>query len=243
MSNRRHPFPITRYAFAVAALAIVSGCTRERADPVGAPRDPAVEAAFAAPLMIDPDLARINPRSAALSFGGPASAPVPTLDQGLAETAGATAEAARLAGGVLASPPPPESAPAPPGGTLSRALATVTGIAGARADCAAVPQDGFIWAARMPADLPVFPRAHTQLASGADAPGCRLRAMTALTPVAGETVVRFYWTLARRNGYAPRHAVRGPVQVVYGRKGKAAFVVWVRSRDGVTAFDLATTTG
>lgn len=221
----------------------VAGCGgRAHDDERQALSDPVLTAALGEQLMVDPDLARMNPRHAVLTDPGPASAPIPPEDTSPETVAAARAEAARQAGGALLRAPEP--VPAGPSGAGLTAQLTANGAlaeSGGGRDCAHRLSYAFAWAARMPPVLPVYPRGHVQEAAGSDDAGCRLRVVNFLTPVAVSDVIDFYWSRGTRAGLAPQHRMQGDDHVVSGRKGAAAFVVYVRARDLLTEADLVTT--
>lgn len=228
----------------VVLVTLLAGCgEKPDADP-GADKDPAVAGALGEEIMVDPDLARQNPHNAALGGGGPASAPVPPVDKRPEAVAAAKAEVARLVGGPLQSAPEPQ--PQPASGTGSgaghTAAQTATIALGKHAgkDCAARVEYTAAWAARMPGAFPVYPRGNVQEAAGTDADGCRLRVVSFVTPVPLGDVADFYWTRARTGGFTAHYRVDGADRVIDGNKGGAAYVVYLRSANGLTEVDLVT---
>ncbi len=222
----------------IAAPALLGGCSTEQPRQASFPADPVVAGALLDQLMVDPDLARQNPRNAALTGGGPAEAPIPPDDRSSETIAQARAEAARMGGGHAPGPQPGNFPPA--GETaMQSATAALAGIPAAKA-CAGSPGYGFIWAARMPARVPIYPRGHVQEAAGTDEGGCHVRAVHFRSPVPVGDVVDFYWNRARAAGMKPQHRKAGPDQVVTAGTGKTGFTVWVRSRHGLTEADLVT---
>jgi len=232
-----------RHACAVALALAVAACgsaapERKAAEP---DPDPALAAALADPLMVDPDLSRQNPAGAALGGGGPATAPIPPFDRSAEAVEAARAEALRLAGGKLVAAPVP--VPGEGGGaglTPERTAIAALASGSAGRDCARRLGYSAIWAARLPAALPVYPRGHVQEAAGSDQPGCRLRIVTFVSPVPLGDVVDFYWTRARAAGLAPQHRIGGTDHVISGRSGEAAFAAYLRERDGLSEVDLVT---
>ena len=90
---------------------------------------------------------------------------------------------------------------------------------------------GFIWAARMPAALPVYQRGHVRQSAGSDAGGCRLRVVAFVTPVGPDDVLAFYATTAGKAGLALELRREGGDEVLTG-KGKALeFAVFARAFD------------
>ncbi|MBC2665818.1 hypothetical protein H7F51_09805 [Novosphingobium flavum] len=230
---------------AAAALALVpalSACDSKAGEDGRRPSsDPIVSAALDEQLMADPDLARINPRHAVVTPGGPPAVPIPPEDSSPEAIAAARAEAVRLVGAApLHAPQPEPGAPSAAGMTAELTANSALAENGPGRGCARSLDYAFIWAARMPAVLPIYPRGHVQDAAGSDAAPCRLRVVTFRTPVPLGEVVDFYWTRGRRAGLSPRHRLAGEDHVVAGQKGAAAFVAYVRSRDLMTEVDLVT---
>ncbi|MFD2135337.1 hypothetical protein ACFSLT_09085 [Novosphingobium resinovorum] len=95
------------------------------------------------------------------------------------------------------------------------------------------------WAAKLPAELPVYPRAAVQEAAGIDGQGCALRVVNFATPVSVSDVVSFYYTKALGAGYGAEYKIDGGDSVLGGSKGGKAYVVYARKLDsGLTEVDL-----
>jgi len=231
---------MVRLAASLLVLAAaLAGCSGEKAPQQRTEQDPAVSAALNEQLMTDPDLARINPENRVLAGGGPAAAPIPLEDRSPEAIARGRADAIALLGRA-AGPAPGAVGPALP--LLPRdtpALAATAALGAGGAGCVGKLEYGFIWAARMPSALPVYPRGHAQDAAGTDKDGCGLRALRFVTPVPVEDVVAFYWATTRRAGLAAEHRLAGGDHVVMGRKGGAVAAAFVRGRDdGLSEVDL-----
>lgn len=224
-------------ALAVAGLIVpLAACSKGAAEKP-AP-DPLIASALAAPLMTDPDLATLNRAGVALTGSGVPSAPIPTEDFSEDSKSAAMAEAEQIAGGKL------KPAPAPSGSSNVRAKETALlswRAAFDKPDCAARASRTALWAAKMPLELPVFPRGHVQEAAGSDEAGCGLRAVTFRTPVAAQAVLDFYFTRASAAGLRPEHRAAENAHLLKGGKGNLAFAVHVRpGPDGLTEVDLLT---
>lgn len=204
-------------------------------------RDPAIMGALWQPLLSDTDLAGASGTAGLLAGGGPPAGGVPLFGPDEAEAARARAEALNFLDGAM--PPAPAPVERLDRSPLARA---VTAGAAAQAlpfaaKCAPSLGYSFIWAARLPEAIPVYPRAHAQEAGGSDAGGCRLRVVNFRTPVSPADVVGFYHAAAARAGLSPKIAVAGGDQVVSGSGGGLSFAIYVRSRpDGMTEADLVT---
>ncbi len=204
--------------------------------------DPAVAGALADPIMTDPDLSGQNQRSAALGGGGPASAGIPPENQSPEAIAAARAEALKLAGGALRTAPAASASGS--GGPAAEdavviAAAALAGKPGAA--CTAKLAYSAVWAARLPAAFPVYPRGHVQEAAGSDAAGCSLRSVNYLTPVTVPDVVDFYFTRANAAGFRSSRRLVGVDDVLEGSKAAAQYYLRVRkAEDGLTEVDLVT---
>lgn len=239
MQNRTRPLPPQpRAALALTVtLLLLSACGRS-APEAETPVDPAITAALADPLMIDPDLARQNRGGAVLTGTGVGSALIPTEDRGEETIAAARAEAARLLGSA-ASPAPPASGDGnvTAGETVALSAKAALGANG----CIGKLQYGFIWAARMDEAFAVYPRGHVQDAAGADGEGCHLRTLSFRSPVVASDLVDFYYARAQKAGFSAEHRADGDAHALSGSKGAQRFAVYVRpGPDGLTAVDLVT---
>lgn len=202
--------------------------------------DPALTGALADQIMVDPDLANQNRGGAAIAGGGPATAEIPPIQKTPEAIAAAKAEAARLAGGTIASAPAPVT-----GGdgdaplTAEEAAQSVPGGGNGGARCADKVEYSANWATRLPAAFPVYPRAHVQEAAGTDKDGCHLRVVNFVTPVSVQDVIDFYYTRARAAGFEAEHRLEGKDHVIGGSSGNAAYVIYARTGPGgVTDVDL-----
>lgn len=197
-------------------------------------RDPAIVAALADPIMIDPDLVSQNRGNAALSLDSFAAIP---LDAASPEAiAAAQADASRLSGGLIKTAPEPsgDDPPFPPAvsaGEVARALA------GSPAGCVDGLRYGYGWADGLRPDLPIYPRGHVQEAAGNAA--CGLRVVIFTTPVEAAGVIDFYFTRASSGGYSAQRRRADEVDILSGAKGGAAYLVRVSNLGGLSQVELA----
>jgi hypothetical protein len=106
-------------------------------------------------------------------------------------------------------------------------------------DCTKKAQYSATWAGKLPKDLPVYPRGAVQEAAGTDADGCHLRVVNFVSPVTPRDVIDFYYTKATAAGYGAEYRMDGSDNVLGGRKGGQAYVVYVRKlANGLTEVDL-----
>lgn len=228
----------------VAPLALaLAGCGSEEKTDARTERDGAVSNALDDPIMADPDLVAQNRGDSALSGGGPAMAEIPPDKRSPEE-----AEKARLAArdffdgrAIDPAPLPAETLPESRLGKAATMQAVAEALKLGATQCPAKLNYSFGWAARMPAELPIYPRGHARVAAGSDDPGCKLRVVRFATPVTPADVTDFYHAAASKSGLAPRRLKEGGDEVVSGGEGAARFAVYVRKRaDGLTEVDLAT---
>lgn len=220
-----------------------AGCGDGRNDARRAPTDPAVSAALADPIMVDPDLASQNRGNAALSGGGPADGSLPPEISTPEAIAAAKADAARLVGGPMQAAPAAARTGASPKPALT-AADMAENVPGVGASCPDKVDYTMAWAARMPAPFPVYPRGHVNEAAGTDKNGCHLRVVNFVTPVTPADVMNFYYTRARRAGFSAEHKRDGSDDVLVGSKGGTAYVVYARLLpNGLTEVDLVTSGG
>lgn len=197
-------------------------------------RDPAIVAALADPIMIDPDLASQNRGNAAISLDSFTAVP---LDAASPEAiAAAKADASRLTGGLIRTAPDPsgQDEPFPPAVTAGQVTAALPGIP---VGCVDGLRYGYGWAAGLRPDLPIYPRGHVQEAAGNAA--CGLHTVIFTTPVEPAAVIDFYFTRASGGGYSVQRRRAGEVDVLSGAKGGAAYLVRVSSVGGLSQVELA----
>lgn len=216
----------------------LTACGREDTSALGAKAelDPAIVAALADPIMIDPDLASQNRGNAAISLDRFDA--VPLDDNSPEAIAAAKADAARLAGAMLKTAPEATEdkdglAPALTAGRLAAILPDLPG------GCLGGLRYSYAWAASAPPSLPIYPRGHVLEAAGSA--GCGLRAVVFTTPVDASAVIDFYFTRAGEAGFTAERRRSGAVEALSGRKGAAAFMVRVRpAANGLSEVELAT---
>lgn len=220
---------------ALPLILALAACGKGAAVPEAAePRDPAVVAALADPIMIDPDLASQNRGNAVISLEPFAAVP---LDAVTPEAiAAGKADASRLADGLIRTAPDP-SGPDAPFAPAVTAAQSAAALAGNPHGCVDGLRYGYGWAAGLRPELPIYPRGHVQEAAGNT--GCGLRAVIFTTPVDPAAVVDFYFTRASAAGYSAERRRAGDVELLSGSKGGAAYLVRVSSLNGLSQVELA----
>ncbi|MEE4337218.1 hypothetical protein [Erythrobacter sp.] len=249
---------VRRAALLLLATAL-GACAEERGD---GPRDdpfaadPLLARALNDPLMADPDLAYRNEANAAVTIpAGHALPPFARTD----EAALAAREAARLElleGGRVPDLPDaaPDAAPeralgaGPAGLGEARTAADMLAAAGAPERCAEGLEEGFAFAADLPAAARLMPHAMVQQAAGGERAGgeraggraspCAARIVRYLTPAAGEDVLHYHFVRAGRAGLSPRLR-DAPERLLVGQGDRERLVLAVRKGPGgMTAVDL-----
>lgn len=219
----------------LAPLLLVAACSKTD-ETENASRDPVAAAALDDPLMTDPDLTGQNRGNAALDGGLPDGA-VPAFKRGAEEVAAARQEAERVLGRPIPAAPEPSATKETSRLAGAATLQAVAEAAGLGRQCTGKIEYSAIWAARMPAPLPVYPRGHTLVAGGSDAAGCKLRAVRYVTPAEPGDVIAFYHASASAAKLPAARSREGADDVLSG-KGYALFV---RKRgDGLSEVDLVT---
>lgn len=223
----------------LAGTLMLAGCGSDKKKPEGFETDPALSGALGDQIMVDPDMTGEN--GAALGTGG-GQITLPPEERSPEAIRAAKADATHVAGGTLSPMPQPAKGGA---AVLTEAAATAAQVAqaakAAHTDCASKVAYSNTWAARLPAEIPVYPRGAVQEGAGTDSQGCALRVINYATPVSPEDVMSFYYTMANKAGYGAEYRLDGSDHVLGGRKGGKAYVVYARKLgSGVTEVDLVT---
>lgn len=226
-------------ALGLAGTLMLAGCNSDKKQPQGAETDPAMSGALGDQIMVDPDMTGQDGAALAVNDGRIALPPEQRSPEAIAA---AKEEAARAVGGRISAAPQAQSGGA---AGLTEAAATAAQVAqeskAAHTDCAGKVAYSNTWAAKLPAEIPVYPRGAVQEAAGTDSNGCALRVVNYATPVPPEDVVNFYYTMAKKAGYGTDHRLDGKDHVIGGSKGGKAYVVYARKLDGgLTEVDLVT---
>lgn len=219
-------------------LALAACGSKETAEKAG-DNDPALTGALGDQIMVDPEMT--DDRGAAVSVRS-GQINLPPEQRSAEAISAAVKEASKVAGGSLLSAPQPRAGGV---GALAQGAATAAQVAEnaktGRADCAAKVSYSNTWAARLPAEIPVYPRGSVQEAAGTDADGCSMRVVNFQTPVSTDQVINFYYTMANKAGYGAEHRSEGGDSVLGGQKGGKAYVIYARKLDsGMTEVDLVT---
>lgn len=190
--------------------------------------DPAVARSLNAPLMTDPDLAGLNEANAALT--GSRDHSLPALVDNPEAVRAAQDRAIALVGGRdrLLELPEAEALDSEPGESPLVLLEDVVKAVVTPDKCLTDARLSAAWAARLPAQFQVYPRGAVIEALGRDGSDCALRAVRFASPVPSEDIMRFYATLARKDGFAITYYSDGVVSRLAGRKRGSALVVELR---------------
>lgn len=221
----------------LAGTLLLAGCGSDDKQPSGNETDPAMSGALGDQIMVDPEMAGED--GAALSADS-GQITLPPEDRSPEAIEDAKDKAAKAVGGKLLPAPQPAQGGA---AALAESAATAAQVAQAsktaHTDCASKVEYSNTWAAKLPADIPVYPRGAVQEAAGIDSDSCALRVVNYATPVSPQDVISFYYTKAEKAGYGAEYKLDGTDHVLGGRKGAKAYVVYARKLDsGVTEVDL-----
>lgn len=206
-------------------------------DAANADADPALTAALEDQIMVDPALSAQSNRDSVRPAGEPQRGAVPPAPAGQAPTPAET-------GKLLRAPAPTDAQARPAAATLG-ALAQQQARTRGQA-CDSNLNYSQQWAARLPADLPLYPRARVSEAAGRDGGDCAIRVVSFTTAAALQDVLDFYYTRGRRAGFASSHEKDGAEHLLGGVRERdgGAFVVIARARQGGgTEVDLLANTG
>ena len=140
--------------------------------------DPALSAALEDQIMVDPNLASQANEDSIRPTNEPFQAPVPVdLDAALA----------------------------PPGQTLGSLAEQQMRLSKDKFNgCSLDVKYSMDFVNRLPADLPLYPKARVAEAAGSDSPTCRLRAVTYSSNEAPQALASFYLALAKNAGFAAK---------------------------------------
>lgn len=215
----------------LAATVVLAGCSK-----AGKTEADKTQAALGDEIVVDPTM------TADGAAAGAEKGTALSVDSRSPEAIAATRKAAAdLAGGLRELPAPVRSSASGLSESAALAAQITPASKAAKTDCAAKSQYGKGWAQKLPAELPLYPRATVQEAAGTDSDGCALRVVSFGTPVAQQDVIGFYRAMALKAGYSADYRLDGGDQVVGGKKGGQAYVVFARKQaNGVTEVDLIT---
>lgn len=223
---------ISRIAFmAVFPALLLVACNSDNPELVEAGDGDAMEdSALGDQIMVDPDLAGENLANSAVSAG---------LGDGILpperSSPDAIAKARADALAQLGGPGNLKKAPAASGNSNTGASQAITAAAKAAAapggsgDCAALASYTAEWAAKLPANFPVYPLGAVQDSAGTDEGNCALRVVTFLSAVPLSEVLDYYYTRASKAGYSASHAMDGEFDVLGGSKGTASYIIYGRT--------------
>lgn len=234
MSN---PVSSHRLLCSIAAIALLAGCGGADKSKADGEVDPAMNGALDGQVMTDPELSGQRGAAAAADR---AVIELPPEQRSPEAIASAREEAAKKAGGSLASAPKPKD-----GGSASlvEGAATAAQVAqqsrAAATDCAAKVRYSASWANRLPDALSIYPRGAVQEAAGTDADGCQMSVVNFVTPVEVKDVIDYYYTRVRKAGYDADYRMEGADHVLGGKNAGKAYVLFARKlENGLTEVDI-----
>lgn len=254
--------PFRRVAICLCAAALpftIAACGKAKTDKdaiaaldeklVGKGSDPAMNAALDDRILIDPNLADASNMTTVAEAVKPLNGALPA-DNGYE---GSTATAADLADTKIMRAPAPKIVAAEncTGCGETRAvtlggLARDQGISRKKGACDAKMQYGAIWATRMPAAFPVYPKGRVKEAAGVAGAPCNIRVVSFTTSAAMQDVVDYYYSRARRAGFTADYEIRAGEHMLGGTRASddgAYVVTFGRAPGGQTSVDLVANNG
>jgi hypothetical protein len=205
----------------------------------GAEADPALTSSLADQIMVDPSLANQANADAIRPADEPLNAPIPPEPKG--ENYAAASKAAVAGSGT--------STASAAKGTMTLAQLAQRQASGGPAKanfngCGLDVDYAMGWSNRLPADLPLYPRARVVEAAGSDAGNCNLRVVTYTSTAAPRALVDYYVATARRAGYSAQATREGDEHIVAGTRGNEAYyVILAQSAAGGTSADFVANNG
>jgi hypothetical protein len=223
---------ISRLAFiAIFPALLLAACNSDNPELIEEGDGDAMESsALGDQIMVDPDLAGENLANSAVS-AGLGDGILPPERSSPEAIAKARADAlAQLGGpGNLKKAPAASANGTGAAGQAITAAAKAAAAPGGSGDCAALASYTAEWAAKLPANFPVYPLGAVQDSAGTDEGNCRLRVVTFLSAVPLGEVLDYYFTRASKAGFSASHAMDGEFDVLGGSKGSASYVIFGRT--------------
>ncbi len=204
----------------------------------GGDADPALTSALEDQIMVDPSLSNQSNANAIRPADEPLQAPIPPEPKGTA-VAPAPVPAPASGTAAAASASVPASAP-----TLGQLAAQQASIDKRNFNGCGLDVDySMTFASRLPADLPLYPKARVAEAAGKDTAKCNLRAISYTVQASPQDLVNFYVSNAQKSGYSAQAKAENGGHVVAGTRGNAAYYVIVNPTQGGASADFVTNNG
>ena len=233
-------------ACSLMGLLLLAGCGSNDQRENEPDEDPALSEALNEPIMTDVDLNSQNRANSAVAMPS-MDGSIPSIDSGPEAVAAARTEALRLVGGPGRMRPAPEATAVSMNGPNDAALTAAARAAASpdvNAGCIEQVRYTMHWAAKLPAEFPVYPRGAVQEAAGTDQGECSLRVINFITPVPLDDVMDFYFTRASNAGFSARRTLQDGDDVLAGAKRGRSYSIYARRlRSGNTEVDLITNAG
>ncbi|WP_260925178.1 hypothetical protein [Novosphingobium sp. 9] len=219
---------------AMAGTVLLAGCQKQGGDVDPADRssdDPALSGALADKIAVDP--AKTGDQGAALAANGDDGS-VPQVQRSPDAIAAALGEARAQVGGTLQPAPAPQAGSA---AALAGQAATAAQVAGnaklGKVDCSKAVKYSATWAAKLPPELPVFPRGAVQEAAGPTMTAARCAWSISSRPSASATCSATTTRGRRGRAMACRRAPMAPTTC--SAAARAAGPTWSMSASRTTA--------
>jgi len=202
--------------------------------------DPYIARALNDPLMVDPDLSYRNEANAAITIGYDHALPSFKGSDEAASRARETARLELLEDGPIRDIPSPQSEPGPVSLAQAYGVHALLGAVDAPMDCRKDVAGSFTYAASMPDIGRVMPHGMVRLAAAVDQPGCQLRIVRYVTPVAADDALQYHYTMAERSALSPAYFSE-PEKSLIGERRGTHLQVYARETSGnLTAVDVIT---
>lgn len=205
--------------------------------------DPALAAALQDQIMVDPNLGQQANGDAVRPPNQPYGAPIPN------PMVAANTDPLPGGGELMRAPDPLPNEKCTQCEARSQSLtlgALAARQSGAGAGCAADLDYSARWAARLPADIPLYPQARVTEAAGTDSGRCALRVVSFSSPAPLQSMLDWYYTVVTRAGFSSEHRSDGTEHVLGGTRDRddSAYVLFMTARsDGGTDVDLVANRG
>lgn len=223
---------ITRFALSMAASAAalgLTGCSSDEKAEVEKidqelaskkARDPVIQTALEGQIIVDPGLAGQANEHSVRPPNQPNADTLPLPPGGLAE---------------------PGASQTPPGLATEQARISEASFSG----CQLNVTYSAGYAAKLPVDLPLFPKGRVVEAAGSDTTACRLRAVTYTVNSPATEIIGYYKDVAKKAGYRVGDKASGQDHLVSGQRAAdgGAFYAIIKSERGATTVDLVANNG
>ncbi len=204
--------------------------------------DPYIARALNDPLMVDPDLSYRNEANAAITFGYDHALPSFKATEEEAGRARETARLQLLEGGPIRDLPAPQKGAGPASLDQAFGVEALLRAIDVPTQCRKNIAGDFAYAATLPDIAQVMPHGMVRLAAAVDQPGCTLRIVRYVTPVAIEDALQYHYTMADRAKLGPVIFAAPEASLIGNRRGTHLQVYARKTAGNLSAVDVITWT-